>query len=266
MFFRGMAKYSLVTGSLILGMSSLAYASGLNINIENDYVSMNEYVYLVEGEQEIKEILFSEEKTEKKYILRLKDSNEEINILEVFEDGQGVYINGKYIPFEEAKINGFTVPKAKKIKMEEGILKLPVSFFEKYLGGEIEEDKLVINKELYLNIGVVGEFNEIDSIGGEELELGIEAQLEEVEEPELEEEDIEPEIEQENRPEPEIIPPVRPEPEIRPPVVEPDIEEPEVEVPDIEVPEVEEPEIEEPDIEIPEEPEIIPPTEELPYE
>ncbi|WP_297522775.1 hypothetical protein [uncultured Clostridium sp.] len=288
MSFKSIVKCGAISTIIVTGISTIVYANSLEINIENDYVSMNEYNYLIGGEQEIKEIKFGEVEGEfkDKYIIKLKSGiAEEINILEVFEGGRGIYINGKYIPFMKVEVNGFVVPKMKKAISEEGILKLPVEFFKEYLGAIAEEEKLLVSKNPIIDIGVIGEFNDIEFIGKEikhednkegivEKEVNNEEELVEVV-PEV----SQPIIEQPNIPQikPEII---QPEPEIEKPEIippKPEVEEPEIippkpeqpEEPEIILPEVEEPEIEEPDTkptkpeieEIPSEPEesITPP-------
>ncbi|MGL4763091.1 MAG: hypothetical protein ACRCWG_16840 [Sarcina sp.] len=266
MHFKNKVKCSLISSLLVSAIATTVYSSELELNIKDNFVNMIEYVDLIGAEQEIKEIkIHGTEEVENKYIIKLKTNiKDELNILELFEDGRGIYINGKYVPFEETEVNGFKAPKMTKIINEEGMVKVPVAFFEDYLGARIKEEKLIINKMPNINIGNIGEYNDLKEIPApnEKLKDIIEEDNEldeeiEIEKPKLEVEKPKPEVE---KPKPEIEKPKpeveKPKPEVEKPKPEVEKPKPEVEKPKPEVekpkPEVEEPkpEVEEPKPEV----------------
>lgn len=134
--------------------------------VEEGYASLSKYVFFSSATIEKRVVDLNDESLSKyKYIVVLNSSEEDKkNNIEIFENGAGAYINGQYIPFESAKVSGFSVPSRISIKEKNGEVYLPTSFFVDYLDSQIlEEGKLLVNKFPETEEGIVGEFNDLSS-------------------------------------------------------------------------------------------------------
>lgn len=136
--------------NIISGISVDAAVQKVRFPIKDNYVSLRDYVTIMEGTFEkvtLDDNYGYEVYPKYKYFITLNGGmeKEDGKTIEVFENAKGAYVNGKFISFTTKNIDGFNIPGDDKISDVDEELRVPVEFFENSLDAVInEEGKLEI--------------------------------------------------------------------------------------------------------------------------